>query len=596
MKCKRVQKKKQESGLQILVKNQLSDKETIEEYNLRVSDCVGKYESLKFEDLHSDILDLIPEKPGLILDVGSGSGRDASWFARKGWDVVAVDPAAQMLQHAKSIHNEAQIRWIKDSLPALDQTMRLGLSFDIVWLSAVWMHLPPDSRARAFRKMVTLLRPAGWIMLSLRHGDFPDNRKAYPVSRDEIERFARQHGMAVRRACKSEDRMGRTGVEWEWICLQLPDDGTEALPLLRHTILTDSKSSTYKLALLRVLIRIADSAIGVVRDVDDDTISVPFGLVALYWIRMYKPLIEHGVPQMPSSTTGSGLGFVKEAFHGLKDYSHYDLRVGHRFSGPGASLMLQALLDARDTIKKMPAHYITFPNSSEQVFKANTAGRVPRKDSFVLSAEFLWSFGEIYVPRQIWQSMCRFASWIEPALITEWIRLMQDYGARKGQRLSFDELIQLLTWLEPERDTTEARQITSRLLAAGEPIYCVWSGKKLQGANLDIDHCFPFSAWPCGDLWNLMPSLRTLNQREKTDKLVTAETISKASERIHDWWGRAYLNTGQELIIDRFYSEAYSSLPGVDASPRSSSSDILAGMLLKRAALKRDLQLDDWSY
>ena len=73
------------------------------------------------------------------------------------------------------------------------------------------------------------------------------------------------------------------------------------LPLLRHTILIESKSSTYKLALLRILVRIADGAVGVAKDVDDETVAVPLVLVALYWIRMYKPLIEAGIPQLPSS-------------------------------------------------------------------------------------------------------------------------------------------------------------------------------------------------------------------------------------------------------------------------------------------------------
>ena len=44
-----------------------------------------------------------------------------------------------------------------------------------------------------------------------------------------------------------------------------PDDGTGALPLLRHIVFNDQKSSTYKLALLRTLVRIADSAGGFAR-------------------------------------------------------------------------------------------------------------------------------------------------------------------------------------------------------------------------------------------------------------------------------------------------------------------------------------------
>jgi hypothetical protein len=54
------------------------------------------------------------------------------------------------------------------------------------------------------------------------------------------------------------DGLGRAEIAWTTLILELPDDGTGALPLLRGMILDDRKSATYKLALLRVLARIAD--------------------------------------------------------------------------------------------------------------------------------------------------------------------------------------------------------------------------------------------------------------------------------------------------------------------------------------------------
>ena len=83
-----------------------------------------------------------------------------------------------------------------------------------------------------------------------------------------------------------------------WL-VRLPDDGTGALPLFRHVILNDDKSSTYKLALLRSLSRIADGAAGYARTRGDDQVAVPLGLVALYWIRLFKPLLDAGLPQSP---------------------------------------------------------------------------------------------------------------------------------------------------------------------------------------------------------------------------------------------------------------------------------------------------------
>lgn len=574
----------------------VSDEETVSTYNQRVSDCVGKYELLQFEDLHSDIIDLIPEKSGLILDIGAGSGRDAAWFACRGWNVVAIDPAEKMLHEAKQLHQNEMIRWIQDKLPGLERTIQTGLTFDVIWLSAVWMHINPTDRHRAFRKMVSLLRPSGWIMMSLRHGSFTDGRKSYDVSSEEIDKLARQHGLAVRRVCKSHDRFSRDGVTWEWVCLQFPDDGTEALPLLRHIILTENKSSTYKLALLRVLVRIADGAIGVVKEVDDDTVAIPLGLLALYWIRMYKPLIEAGIPQMPQNTKGTGLGFVKEDFHKLGEYSSYDLTVGQQFAGGNAEALLGAMLDARDTICKMPAFYIKYPNSSEQVFGTTRAARFNKTKSFILDKELFWAFGEFRIPRSIWVTMSRFAAWIEPALLSEWVRLMQDYSMKAGQAASYDSLMKALTWIDPVRDTTLVRSLVNKRFASGNSIFCVWSGQKLNEETIDIDHCFPFAAWPCGDLWNLMPTLRSLNQREKKDKLITASTLAKSSDRIVEWWHDAYELSGS-VLADRFYSEVNASLSILSpAGQVLASEEIIDGMLLKRAALKRDLQLDDWNY
>jgi hypothetical protein len=113
---------------------------------------------------------------------------------------------------------------------------------------------------------------------------------------------------------KAADQAKRAGIAWDQILIRLPDDGTGALPLLPHIILENSKSSTYKLALLRVLARIANSSLGLVRADEDEFVQVPLGLVALYWLRQFKPLLKAELPQMPTHGQAlEGLGFVKEA-------------------------------------------------------------------------------------------------------------------------------------------------------------------------------------------------------------------------------------------------------------------------------------------
>ena len=155
----------------------------------------------------------------------------------------------------------------------------------------------------------------------------------HPVSLDEIERLARNHGFAVEKVQHSADQQGRSEVSWTNVALRLPDDGTGALPLLRHVIPNDPKSATYKLGLLRALCRAADGSASMVQDGGDEFVRVPLGLVALNWLRLYLPLVRESLPQTPTNVGPQGLGFAKEAFQNLlSGASAAELRIGARFA------------------------------------------------------------------------------------------------------------------------------------------------------------------------------------------------------------------------------------------------------------------------
>jgi protein-L-isoaspartate O-methyltransferase len=49
-----------------------------------------------------------------ILDIGSGSGRDAAYFAKQGHEVTAVEPVREMRLTAEKLHGKQRIRWIDD--------------------------------------------------------------------------------------------------------------------------------------------------------------------------------------------------------------------------------------------------------------------------------------------------------------------------------------------------------------------------------------------------------------------------------------------------------------------------------------------------
>jgi hypothetical protein len=101
------------------------------------------------------------------------------------------------------------------------------------------------------------------------------------------------------------------------VALRLPDDGTGALPLLRHVILNDQKQSSYKLGLLRALCRAADGAAGLAQPAGDAEMVLPLGLIALHWLRLYLPLVSADLPQAPGNKGPDGLGFAGPGFRAL---------------------------------------------------------------------------------------------------------------------------------------------------------------------------------------------------------------------------------------------------------------------------------------
>ncbi len=494
---------------------------------------------------------------------------------------------------AEGIRRHPGLRWIDDRLPALATVHHLGLSYDLVLLSAVWMHLPPPERPRAFRKLATLLKPGGVLILTLRHGPSEPGRTMHPTNLGEIEALAREHGLGVLRALNEADGFGRSNVAWTTVVLRLPDDGSLGLPLVRGIVLNDDKSSTYKLGLLRAVAKIADTASSLAAPASDgtDRVLVPMGAVALNWLRAYLPLVAVSLPQAPGNAGPDGLGFAKVGFRALLSLrvTAGDLRIGMRFAGPRADALVAALGEARRTILAMPARYTTYPNGGAPIFEG--LGRPVRVSGPVtLTPDVLSAWGYLSVPGPLWRTLLRLGAWVEPVLVAEWARLIRGYAVRMGRALSPGEVEAQLLWQEPARDTALARLVAARLAEAGTPPVCVWSGTPLRLDVLDIDHALPWSAWPCGDLWNLFPASRRVNQHEKRDRLPSAVALAQAREPILTWWRVAW--DTDVALSDRFWAEARAALP---IAANTSFEAAFSGLEWRRLRVSQDQQPPEWT-
>ena len=526
----------------------------------------------------------LPDKLGFACDIGAGSGRDANWLASLGWDVVAVEPSAEMRKVAMAT-SHPNVTWLDDALPHLNKLRSLGHRFDLILLSAVWMHVPPTKRERAFRILSELLKPSGMLVISLRHGiDAEENAKRgfHDVPAEELLEFARGRAVALTDRFTAPDQ-SRSHVCWETLVFTMPDDGTGSLPLLRHIIVNDDKSSSYKLGLLRVLTRIAESAPGIVANRTDDYVDVPLGIVGLYWLKQYKPLLlTHKIAQHPNPR--QGYGFAGDAFYKLDKISNYDLRVGTSFDAERGAIVTGAIRDACQNITAMPAKYITYPGQARQIFEHQKKPVRISGKPVTLSKEFLLAFGTFRIPAQLWQTLGQYACWLEPAILREWAGLTQGWGITDYKATD----TRVFDWEEGRRDTRIAADRVVALRDEGFPVSCVWSARKVTTPH--IDHCFPWARWLNNDLWNLLPASAAVNS-SKGDKLPSAYAMSDAHSRIIDWWQHAYVDSP---LKEKFLMEAGSSLPKlVEGEP--GLEDVYVAMLHQRARLKADQQLVEWS-
>ena len=565
-------------------------------YDALSEELARRYERLEFEKVHSGVRDEFPALDSNVLDVGAGSGRDAAALARKGHRVTAVEPSEGMRREGRARHGGAQIHWLDDRLPRLEKVYEQNESFDLILLSAVWMHVQPDERDLAMQRLRGLLAPGGKIVISTRSVQFSGNRTMYAVDPERLRRRAEDHELAVDLEKTSEDMLGREEVSWSTLVLRRPDEGLSALPTLRNIIVNDNKSSTYKLALLRTLARIAAASPGLVVRRDDGYCDVPLGLVALYWLKSYWELVTDGIPQQAHG--GQTSKFRSELLEADEKISNYDLRIGNQFSGRTAQLLHAALRVVRDTVRDGPAKYTTHVGSDDPIFKYDGRGFGASGVSSSVSAlelrpEYLESYGALRVPTSIYEALERHWVWIEPTVLNEWVSLMRRYESTDDR--SYEAYRDALLWRDvDERETREVAEIVDGFLQTGNPAAVgIWTGRSLtESTPIEIDHCIPYSLWYNNSLWNLFPSTSTANQ-SKRDRVPAQELLDASKARIHHWWGEAFLDSERTR---RFAMEADAALPGTDLDPdQPDLDDIFEALMWQVDRMRRDQQVDTWS-
>lgn len=102
---------------------------------------------------------------GTILDAGCGVGRDALFFAQRGYRVTAFDASAEMVARAgRRVGGMADVRQMCfEDVEWVD-------AFDGIWACASLLHVAEVDFRDVAGRFVAALRPSGIWYMSFKHG------------------------------------------------------------------------------------------------------------------------------------------------------------------------------------------------------------------------------------------------------------------------------------------------------------------------------------------------------------------------------------------------------------------------------------------
>ena len=110
------------------------------------------------------VLDLLPEEPGVTLDLGCGTGQLARLLIERLQRLICVDQSPNMLERARQALAKSKARQVEFRIGALEHLPLRDGEVDTVVASMILHHMPEP--AVALKEMHRVLRPGGVLILA----------------------------------------------------------------------------------------------------------------------------------------------------------------------------------------------------------------------------------------------------------------------------------------------------------------------------------------------------------------------------------------------------------------------------------------------
>lgn len=301
----------------------------------------------------------------------------------------------------------------------------------------------------------------------------------------------------------------------------------------------DSKSTTYKFALLRGVIDIIqDNSPYII--FKSDKVYFPLGLLIEKWMLYYYPILESSV-YIPQINGETNLAFEKQFKKIIVEYinlggfsAFYNDLKNKGIPKHIHSDFFALSKKLKETITKMPMKYIGRSICEEYYSIFQFEIENTKKTSINVDVEFLInSSGKFSIPIEYYKAFQVLGSFIggQDSILFKWAEFSVKAS---GKNLSIGNVItEILKSPITERDVLESKKIYETILKKEGKVFCVWTGKAI--SSYDVDHMIPFSVWKNNDLWNLLPSQATTNNK-KRDKIPSIDLIEKSKSLILYYW------------------------------------------------------------
>jgi hypothetical protein len=340
------------------------------------------------------------------------------------------------------------------------------------------------------------------------------------------------------------------------------------LLIFQKIIEQESKTSTYKFALLRAVIDLISAQSPHIED-RDTHVAIPVLLISDKWLFYYWDLIENGYAQIHSGRSlifEERLGELQRK-HKLQNYWDFN-REFHKAEyldhlKPELITLAKGL---NDTIIKNPVKYIgtSMGQGYNALFQVESA-KVMRSTSISGYIDLLAYSPKLLLAKSYYEGLKRYGGLLSGtnSIIINWVDFMEkqkqrpatdnhqlskiasDSSVLYGKKTPLDLLLQSEA---VERQTLIIRNYWLQKIKKGQPVFCTWSGSQIKSEKeLAIDHSIPFSVLFNNDYWNLVPAKNTVNS-SKSDKILSKTQLLTSKERVFEVWD-TYQNTSELATI-----------------------------------------------